>query len=169
MTGVLRIRLAAALVAGLVIGACAGPEHITQLAPLGGAPPASSYTLTPPSPNASAAEVDARQILTDTLAAQGFGLGASPTYLIDISVSSRPSSVRVYADAERDVARQSDIAPAHCCFSLCATNTLRVTLVITERATGQVLKAVRSGQFRRGAEVRPSLKRLINAALNAPH
>jgi hypothetical protein len=164
MGGGLQIRLACALGAGAVVSGCAGPVHVAQLAP-GQALQPGGYAFAALAPNSSAIEVSARKIVAQKLEARGFSAIATPRYSVDLAVSERPGPVDVYAGDAPVPPGHTDVEASHPFPGQCHDSKVRLVLVFTERETGRVTNAVRSGQLRCAQGMAKALNPLADAAL----
>ncbi len=158
------MRTKVALVSGMLLGACAGPVHVARVGEVEQLVPR-SYGFAELSPNGSDIEVQTRQILAAKLATRGFVASTDPYYIIDIGVSERPGTISVYTGEHREVVGRDDVAPKRPFMGLCDDSAVRLTLAFTVRASGQQMRAIRSGKLRCTQGLSEMLPTLTDAAL----
>ena len=156
------IRGLVASLAVMVASGCAGPVHVTDIAPHQSFAPA-TYAFAPLTPNGADIEVQARQLIAAQLAMRGFRTSPEPDYVIDIAVSAHPSKVGIYTS----VAQHDDVPTHPYFFGECDDQAMRLAVIVTERRSGKIVSGERGGQLHCDADEAKSLDRLAEAAITA--
>jgi len=162
MEKTLPIRCLVASLGTLIVSACAGPVHVTDIAQHQPTM-ASTYAFTPLTPNGADDEVKARELVAAQLAARGFHVSSTPDYVVDVAISAHPGKVGLYTTA----VPHQDVPTHRYFFGECDDHAMRLAVILTDRRTGQIVSGERGGQLHCDGGASQSLPKLAAIAVAA--